>query len=123
MHTRRSFGLTCDHLIRIKMVDGTGAIRDSKEEPALLWSARGGGNGHFGIVAELTFNTRAAPHNFHHGSFVPTNWIRNAPRRYWRPGSKLLLICLTRFFQAWIVNGSEVTVVSSLLVRASKNGW
>jgi hypothetical protein len=93
------------------MVDGTGASRDSKEEPALLWSARGGGNGHFGIVTELTFNTRAAPHNFHHGSFVPTNSVRNAPRRCWRPGSKLLLICLTRPFQAWIMNGSEVTVV------------
>ena len=26
-------------------------------------------------------------------------------------------------FSAWIMNGSEVTVVSSLLVRASKYGW
>jgi len=60
----RKWGLTCDHLRRVKMVDGAGIIRDSNEEPDLLWSARGGGNGHFGIVTELTFNTRAAPTQF-----------------------------------------------------------
>ena len=31
------------------MVDGTGTLRDSSTEPDLLWAARGGGNGHFGI--------------------------------------------------------------------------
>ena len=60
----RKWGLTCDHLRRIKMVDGAGIIHDSNEEPDLLWSSRGGGNGHFGIVTELTFNTRPAPAQF-----------------------------------------------------------
>jgi FAD/FMN-containing dehydrogenase len=46
----RKWGLTCDHLRRVKMVDGAGIIHDSNEEPDLLWSARGGGNGHFGIT-------------------------------------------------------------------------
>ena len=45
----RKWGLTCDHLRRVKMVDGAGVIHDSNEEPDLLWSSRGGGNGHFGI--------------------------------------------------------------------------
>src|SRR5262249_2564642 len=39
----RKWGLTCDHLRRIKMVDGAGIIQDSNEEPDLLWSSRGGG--------------------------------------------------------------------------------
>jgi len=60
----RKWGLTCDHLCRVKMLDGAGTIRDSKEDPDLLWASRGGGNGHFGIVTELTFNTRAAPARF-----------------------------------------------------------
>src|SRR5574338_152169 len=60
----RKWGLTCDHLRRIKMVDGAGVIHDSNEEPDLLWSARGGGNGHFGIITELTFHTRSAPAQF-----------------------------------------------------------
>src|SRR5258705_3210950 len=60
----RKWGLTCDHLRRVKMVDGGGIIRDSNEEPDLLWSSRGGGNGHFGIITELTFNTRPAPAQF-----------------------------------------------------------
>jgi len=29
--------LTCDHLRRVKMVDGTGIIHDSNDEPDLLW--------------------------------------------------------------------------------------
>src|SRR6266496_6074212 len=36
----RKWGLTCDHLRRVKMVDGAGTIRDSNEEPDLLWSSR-----------------------------------------------------------------------------------
>src|SRR5437879_9185029 len=60
----RKWGLTCDHLRRVKMVDGAGMIRDSNAEPDLLWSSRGGGNGHFGIVTELTFNTRPVPTQF-----------------------------------------------------------
>jgi len=60
----RKWGLTCDHLRRIKMVDGTGTIRDSNDETDLLWIARGGGNGHFGIVTELVFDTRVVPTQF-----------------------------------------------------------
>src|SRR5262245_10438953 len=33
----RKWGLTCDHLRRVKIVDGAGIIRDSNEEPDLLW--------------------------------------------------------------------------------------
>jgi len=93
------------------MVDGTGAIRDSKEEPALLWSARGGGNGHFGIVAELTFNTRAGPAQFSSWKF----------RAYKLDPKRATALLETWFeatsdlpnepFSAWIMNGSEVTVV------------
>ena len=95
----RKWGLTCDHLRRVKMVDGAGIIRDSNEEPDLLWSSRGGGNGHFGIVTELTFNTRAAPAQFSSWKFRVYNLIRTVPLRCWRLGSKSLLICLTRRFR------------------------
>ncbi len=57
----RKFGLTCDHLEAVRMVDANGEVHDSRTEPELLWACRGGGNGHFGVVTELTLRTRPAP--------------------------------------------------------------
>ena len=34
----REFGLTCDHLVAVRMVDGNGEVRDSRDEPELLWA-------------------------------------------------------------------------------------
>jgi FAD binding domain/Berberine and berberine like len=107
----RKWGLTCDHLRRVKMVDSTGTIRDSNEEPDLLWAARGGGNGHFGIVTELTFNTRPVPSQFSSWKF----------RTYKLDPKRATSLLQTWFeatsdlpneaFSAWIMNGSQVTVV------------
>ncbi len=64
----RKFGLTCDHLIGLRMVDGRGIVHDSDDEPqrgaALLHACRGGGNGNFGIITEMRFNTVPAPKMF-----------------------------------------------------------
>ncbi len=107
----RKWGLTCDHLRRIKMVDGAGIIHDSNEEPDLLWSARGGGNGHFGIVTEMTFDTRIAPSQFSSWKF----------RAYKLDPERAAVLLEAWFeattglpndaFSAWIMNGSQVTVV------------
>src|SRR3954447_8576386 len=107
----RKWGLTCDHLRRIKIVDGADIIRVSNDEPDLLWSARGGGNGHFGIITELTFNTRVAPVQFSSWKF----------RAYKLDPKRATALLETWFdatselpneaFSAWIMNGSQVTVV------------
>lgn len=60
----RKYGLTCDNLTRIKIVDGNGKIQDSDENPELLWACRGGGNGNFGVVTEMEFKTHPAPNSF-----------------------------------------------------------
>lgn len=57
----REFGLTCDHLQHVRLVDGQGDLRDSRDEPELLWACRGGGNGNFGVVTSLGFATRPLP--------------------------------------------------------------
>jgi FAD/FMN-containing dehydrogenase len=93
------------------MVDGAGIIRDSNEEPDLLWSSRGGGNGHFGIVTELTFNTRPAPAQFRSWKFRA---YKLDPKRAtallegWFDATSELP---NEAFSAWIMNGSQVTVV------------
>src|ERR1043166_1725104 len=107
----RKWGLTCDHLRSLRMVDGTGAIRDSANDPDLLWSSRGGGNGHFGIITELTFNTRAAPAQF-------SSWKFRAYKLDPKRATALLEAWFeatpdlpNEAFSAWIMNGSQLTVV------------
>ena len=118
----RKWGLTCDHLRRIKLVDGSGTIRDSNEEPDLLWSARGGGNGHFGIVTELTFNTRVAPAQFSSWKFRvykldPTR--ATALLETWFEAASDLP---NEAFSAWIMNGSQVTVVVTTIGSREQKG-
>lgn len=57
----RKYGLTCDHLESFTMVDGKGNIIQSADDKELAWACRGGGNGNFGVVTEMTFRTHKAP--------------------------------------------------------------
>lgn len=53
----RAFGLTCDNLLGLEMVDADGSILEVTDtcNPDLMWACRGGGGGNFGIVTALTF--------------------------------------------------------------------
>lgn len=57
----RQFGLTCDYLTGVRMVTATGEVIDSDNTPDLLWGCRGGGNGNFGVVTQLRYDTVKAP--------------------------------------------------------------
>ena len=104
------------------MVDGAGTIRDSNEELDLLWASRGGGNGHFGIVTELTLNTRAAPALFSAWKFRayrldPTR--ATALLETWFEASANLP---NEAFSAWIMNGSQVTVLVTTIGSREQKG-
>jgi FAD/FMN-containing dehydrogenase len=55
----RAWGPTCDQLTNIDIVTADGELRhcDQSNEPDLLWAARGGGGGNFGVVTALRFAT------------------------------------------------------------------
>ena len=44
----RQWGLTCDHMERVKMVNGVGELVDSRDDPELLWACRGEETGTLG---------------------------------------------------------------------------
>ncbi|HEX8234520.1 MAG TPA: FAD-binding oxidoreductase [Abditibacteriaceae bacterium] len=58
----RKFGMTCDHLLNVEMVDADGKIinANDSENPDLFWACKGGGGGNFGIVTAFTFKVRPA---------------------------------------------------------------
>ncbi len=55
----RPFGLACDSILSMEVVDAAGQIRNvsEQENPDLFWALRGGGNGSFGVVTNFNFRT------------------------------------------------------------------
>lgn len=60
----RKFGLTCDSLLQLKMVDGEGNIADTAHDKELLWACKGGGNGNFGVITGFRFKVHEMPPAF-----------------------------------------------------------
>ncbi|MGZ4037348.1 MAG: FAD-binding oxidoreductase, partial [Bacteroidia bacterium] len=69
----RKYGLTCDSLTEVELVDGKGNIHSSASDKQLLWACRGGGNGNFGVVTKLVFKTCEAPAAFQSHRFKAFN--------------------------------------------------
>ncbi|MBL7772271.1 MAG: FAD-binding oxidoreductase [Chitinophagaceae bacterium] len=57
----RLFGLTCDSLLSVSMVDGKAQLVSTKQDAELLWACRGGGNGNFGVITSMTFKVHNRP--------------------------------------------------------------
>lgn len=59
----RQFGLTCDSVKSIKLVDAKGRIIEATNDthPDLFWALRGAGNGSYGIVLGFTFKIHYVP--------------------------------------------------------------
>lgn len=55
----RPFGLACDSILSMEVVDASGKIliASEQENPDLFWALRGGGNGSFGVVTNFNFRT------------------------------------------------------------------
>jgi len=55
----RCFGLACDNILSMEVVDASGQVRsvNEQENPDLFWALRGGGNGNFGVVTNFNFRT------------------------------------------------------------------
>jgi len=57
----RQHGLACDALRSLRIIDGRGELHEVGAGSELFRACRGGGNGNFGVVTQLQFDTVAAP--------------------------------------------------------------
>lgn len=107
----RQFGLTCDYLTGVRMVDAKGNILDSDDFPELLWACRGAGNGNFGVITQLRFNTVPAPttlyqHRFRSFKLLPKKAASLA--QFWFKQTKDLP---NHAFSAFVLNRSTLTIM------------
>jgi hypothetical protein len=107
----RSLGLTCDSLAALSMVDGQGNIHHAKGDDELMWACRGGGNGNFGVIANMTFKVHDAPTIFTRHLFKAFK-LNNARavallEAWYTMTSQLPDSC----FGAFVLNGKTLTVL------------
>ncbi len=107
----RKYGLTCDNLYRIKMVDASGKLLDSDQDKDLLWACKGGGNGNFGVVTALYFKTYQAPDLFHAHRLKFQNLsfdsFQDVLKKWFSISEKLP----SEAFSAFVMNGKTLTIL------------
>jgi len=114
----RKFGLTCDSLLELTLVDGMGNVINSKDDKELLWACKGGGNGNFGVVTSLKFKTHKAPATLQSFRFTTKNaelMKAKALMQKWFEVSALLPVSC---FSAFVLNRKTVYI---LLTNADKH--
>lgn len=107
----RQWGLTCDHMTRVKMVNGLGEIVDSNDDPELLWACRGGGNGNFGVVTSMEFQTRQAPKTLGAQRFVATNLTAIKAIRLMKAWFEIAATLPDPIFSAFVFNGRQISIL------------
>lgn len=107
----RKFGLTCDSLQSVTMVDGAGKIVTASGNDELLWACKGGNNGNFGVVTELTFNVHTAPSFMQSHRFraykVDAARAKNILQKWFELTSTLPVEC----FSAYVLNGKTLYIL------------
>ncbi|MEP7010220.1 MAG: FAD-binding oxidoreductase [Acidobacteriota bacterium] len=107
----RQYGLTCDSLKRVRLVDGKGILHDSNDEPELLWACRGGGNGSFGIVTQFEFDTHPAPAHFISYRFKYKNLTPAAATQLGKRWFGLMATLPNSAYSSWVLNGKHLTIL------------
>ncbi|MFK7947546.1 MAG: FAD-dependent oxidoreductase [Saprospiraceae bacterium] len=107
----RKYGLTCDSLVGLTMIDGNGNIHEASEDSDLMWACRGGNNGNFGIVSELIFKVHPTPSAFTRHRFkaykLDGNRAKSLMENWFRLTAQLPDSC----FAAYVLNGKTLTIL------------
>ena len=107
----RKYGLTCDSMVDLTLVDGKGAVHQASTDPELLWACRGGGNGGFGVVTEMVFKTHPAPETFRCYRFKVGNLDAGRAgvilEQWFTLAAHLPVSC----FSAFVLNGKSLVIL------------
>jgi hypothetical protein len=107
----RKFGLTCDSLQAVTMVDGAGKIISSADDPDLLWASRGGNNGSFGVATELIFKVHAAPASMQSFRFKSYKADSEKAKQILKIWFELTAALPADCFSAFVLNGKTVYIL------------
>lgn len=101
----RNFGLACDNLIELEIIDYKGNIITANKDknPDLFWACRGGGGGNFGVTVSMSFK-------------VPKKVDKVTYIEFHTPqSSKEDMEQFIYIWQNWLINLNEkITLVSRL---------
>ncbi len=116
----RKFGLTCDSLQSLTMVDGTGKIITASGNDELMWACRGGNNGNFSVVTEMIFKVHAAPATMQSFRFraykVNTVRAKSILKQWFQSTAKLPIEC----FSAFVLNGKTLYILLTNIGRHTR---
>ena len=107
----RQYGLTCDHLTGLRMIDAEGQVHDVEGDSPLLKACRGGGNGNFGVITQLRFRTQAAPSHLHHRRFKSANLSPAKVKTLLSAWFEATHELPDDAFSAFVLNGSSLTIL------------
>lgn len=107
----RQWGLTCDHLTRVRMVNGQGKMIDSAADSDLLWACRGGGNGNFGVITSMEFETRPVPRTFAAQRFLAKELSPDKVARLMKGWFALTASLAEPMFSAFVFNGRQISIL------------
>lgn len=107
----REYGLTCDNLLEVEMVNSKGEIIKVDQDSDLLWALKGAGNGNFGVVTNLVYKTHAAPEFFQSNRFksfkLDVARAKQLLEKWMELAAKLPNYC----FSAFVLNGKSLTIL------------
>jgi hypothetical protein len=118
----REHGLAIDWLKRIRLIDGLGKIHEVEQGSDLFWACRGAGNGNFGVVTQLQFDTLKAPshisrYQFQAGNLTPQRLSKIA--KLWFSISAQMP---NEAFSAFVHNGKKLNILVTSTLNTLPTG-
>jgi Berberine and berberine like len=107
----RKFGLTCDSLQSVTMVDGSGKIITASGNDELMWACRGGNNGNFGVVTEMTFKVHPAPATMQSHRFRAYKMDMARTKMILQKWFELTATLPVACFSAFVLNGKTLYIL------------
>lgn len=107
----RKYGLTCDSLEQLELITADGEKKSLSEGDALFWACKGAGNGNFGVVTALTFQTSPMPAAFSAHTFKFRNLDAGRFDRLLQSWMALEPRLPLSGFSAFVLNGRTLTLL------------